>query len=63
MSEYYVAAGIVAICVVLAGFEIVMANRQKEAGADAADWKRARGIVWIGVVLALLAWFVQRMTD
>ena len=61
MGDFTVAAAILGICVLLAAFEVVMANRNQKGGATAADWKRARGIVWIGVVLAALAWFVQRM--
>jgi hypothetical protein len=63
MGEFSLAAAILGFCILLALFEVVMANRNQKEGANATDWKRARGIVWIGVVLAALAWFVQRMMD
>jgi hypothetical protein len=63
VGEFTVAAVILGICVLLAWFEVVMAKRAAKEGASAADWKRARGIVWIGVVLAALAWVVQRLTS
>jgi len=62
MGEYTLAAIILGACLLLAWFEVAMAKRHKREGATAADWKRARGIVWTGVVLAGLAWLVQRMT-
>ena len=63
MGEFTLSAVILGLCVALAIWEIIMAGRHKEEGASAVDWKRARGIVWIGVVLAVLAWFVQYMTS
>ena len=63
MGEFSLAAAILGLCILLAAVEVVMAIRKKTQGADATDWKRARGIVWIGIVLAALAWFVQRMMD
>jgi hypothetical protein len=61
MGDFTLSTLILVVCVALAAYEIVMANRHKKEGADAVDWKRARGIVWIGAVLAVLAWFVQYM--
>jgi hypothetical protein len=63
MGEFTVAAVILGICVILAVFEITMASRNNQGGATAPDWKRARGIVGIGVVLAALAWLVQWLTS
>jgi len=62
MGEFKLAAAILGICVLLAWFEIAMAKRAHDGVASAADWKRARGIVLIGLVLAGLAWLVQRLT-
>ena len=63
MGNYAWPAAILGVCILLAAFEVYMARRRSEHGADATDWKRARGIVWIGVVLGALAWFVQYMTE
>jgi len=63
MGDYGLAAGIFGFSVLLAAFEVAMANRNQKGGANATDWKRARGIVWIGVVLSALAWIVQQVAS
>lgn len=61
MGDYTLAAGIFGFCVLLAGYEIVLANRTRKGGANATDWKRARGIVGIGLLMGGLAWLVGRI--
>jgi len=61
MGEYTLPAWIVGIGLLIAAFELLMAAFRKKEGVERADWVRARGIVWVGLVLAALAWFVRRL--